>query len=113
MQYAHIRQRFEGDTIRVTGHLLVSRPAGAAGAAAAAPVEGTARLAIPELDIDVSKAFKGDAASCKSATSGPAGAIECNVFVEVRRGASWGLPAALLMAARPLAAAAGVVSSLS
>lgn len=81
MQYAHLRQRFAGETIHLTAHAVVARPAGAR--AGAGPVEGSLRFAIPELDIDESRPFKGDAQTCRAATSGPAGGVECDVMIKV------------------------------
>jgi hypothetical protein len=88
MSAALVRQRFAGDTIHLSTHIVVNRPANAP--ANAAPLEGTARFVIPSLGVDVAKELKADESAkiCKQAAGGPAGALECNLFLDVsgRRG---------------------------
>jgi hypothetical protein len=88
MSAALVRQRFAGDTIHLSAHIVINRPANAP--ASAAPIEGTATFVIPALGIDISKDLKADEAAkiCKQAPAGPAGALECNLMLEVR--GAWG-----------------------
>jgi len=82
LQAALLRQRFEGNTIHLTTHLVVARPP----VSNAAGIAGVARFAIPELDVDVTKEFSAAdvAKTCKQPLLGAAGSLECDLFMQVQ-----------------------------
>jgi hypothetical protein len=91
LQAAHLRQLHHGDRVRVTAHAVVVRPA--TGAVGPVAVSGAARLEVPELGVDVSKAFQWADVSndaCRTASDAPGARVECDILVEVRRRAAAG-----------------------
>lgn len=81
-QPPQVRQRFAGETIHLTAHVVVARPP----SASSAPIEGVATFEIPELGLKASKALAGAGAkaACGPQSGGAAGAVECSLFIEVR-----------------------------
>ncbi|KAI8468105.1 MAG: glycoside hydrolase superfamily [Monoraphidium minutum] len=77
LQAAHLRQLHRGDSVRVTAHLVVAAPAGAAPGAALP--SGTARFVMPELGVAVSKEFQGTPKAC---VTSEAGHVECDMQIE-------------------------------